>query len=96
MSDDNHDHNGDGEFEREPIAKPNETKAEKFNRLARYRMTKALDRIEQLGHLSNRSQYEFTEQQISKMYTALNDQLNTTFARFKERAKDDSGFSFDD
>jgi hypothetical protein len=92
---DSEDRNGNGELEHEPIAQANETKAEKFNRLARYRMTKALERIEQIGYLGNRSQYEFNDQQISKMYAALNDQLNTTFQKFKERQKD-KGFSFDE
>lgn len=52
-------------------AKNNETKAEKFIRLGEYRMNKAIDTIGRLEHLSNRSAYEYTAEQVEAMFGAL-------------------------
>lgn len=52
-----------------------ESKAEKFARLANSRVTIALKRIKLLSALSNRSQYEYTEEQVNKIFDALADAL---------------------
>ena len=44
--------NGVGTQDEEPVAKNNETKAEKFIRLGEYRMNKAIDAIGRLEHLA--------------------------------------------
>lgn len=78
--------NTDADIEQpEPSAPSGETKAEKFKRLATYRVTKAVERIKQIGHLSNASQYEFTEEQVQKINNLLTDTLATTMRKFDKK-----------
>ena len=51
---------------RTTVIKENETKNEKFERLALYRMNKLLTTIEQIENLAS-SQYESTPEQVEKM-----------------------------
>jgi hypothetical protein len=81
------------DIEQQP-APVGESKADKFRRLAVYRMDKALERITQLGHLSNRSQYEYTAEQVEKMRATLQMQLDATFNRFQAKGEEKDGFSF--
>jgi hypothetical protein len=56
----------------------------KFLRLAGNRMSKIIDTVEQLGHLSNTAAYEYTKEDIDKMQAALSIALTATFRRFAE------------
>jgi len=47
-------------------------KRERFVGLAEARVTKALDSIRVIGNLSNRSLYEYSEADVSKIVGALN------------------------
>ena len=49
----------------------NETKREKFVRLAENRTNKILDMIQLLGNLSNPSAYEYTQHDIDKIFGAI-------------------------
>lgn len=71
----------------------NETKGDKFKRVAGLRMGKALDAISRLGSVSG-SGYEYTEEQVSRMETALREALNASIARFKGSKKTGTGFQF--
>ncbi|MGN1295211.1 MAG: hypothetical protein ACI4U5_02270, partial [Bacilli bacterium] len=51
--------------------KENETKREKFVRLAESRMNNALKQIELLSNLSNTSAYEYTNADVDKIIRAL-------------------------
>jgi hypothetical protein len=78
----------------EPIeldAKPGETKSQAFVRLANPRVSSALKRIELIGNLSNRSSYEYTEQQIEKIEAALLESVSHTINKFR-RVKDKPAF----
>ena len=74
---------------------PNETKAEKFVRLASKRVTKTLNNIRQIGQLSGAG-YECTPEQVAKMFGALNAAAETAYNRFnaKGASKSDDGFKF--
>ncbi len=75
--------------------RPDESKAEKFSRLATGRINKVLQGIENIGKLSNRSSYEYTDEQVEKMFTALQTTLDEAKAKFKPAAKESSAkFSF--
>lgn len=74
---------------------PGETKAEKFSRLAIYRMNKLLSGFESLGKLGNRSSYDYTDEQVAKMFASLRNSLEEAEAKFKPKSKkEESGFRF--
>jgi hypothetical protein len=58
-----------------------ETKAEKFVRLVQIRVSRILDDIDVLANLAN-SNYEYTPEQISKIFTAILDELTKTRTKF--------------
>lgn len=70
---------------------PNETKAERFVRLAEPRVSRACKAISMIGHLAA-SSYEYTEEQVDAMFKAMEYELATQRAKFKK--KKDTKFSF--
>lgn len=54
----------------------NETKREKFIRIAENRMNNVLKGIELLSNLSNKSVYDYDKKDIDKMLKALNNAIN--------------------
>lgn len=61
----------------------NNAKRQKFIELAEARMTKTLKDIQLIGNLSNRSAYEYTDADIKKIFSTLQQALNASKARFK-------------
>lgn len=78
----------------EPVAKENETKAEKFVRLAEYRINKAMDAIGRLEALSNRSSYEYSPEQVEAMFGALQSRIDAVKEPFMAKKVETAGFSF--
>lgn len=74
-------------------APANETKAQKFRRLANYRVPKALKALAAVENLGSRSQYEMTEQQADKIIEALGVACQRVFARLKGAEADTAKFS---
>ena len=70
---------------------PNESKAERFVRLAEPRVNRACKAISMIGHLAA-SSYEYTEQQVDAMFAAMQDALNTARAKYRKGA--DNKFRF--
>jgi hypothetical protein len=64
-----------------------ETKREKFLRIGAFRMTRTLGGIKNMGNLSNRSLYEYTEDDVTKMIGALNGAIGDLAVRLKDRSK---------
>ncbi len=76
-------------------APANETKAEKFLRLAPARVDKVLNGIGSLKKLSVRGTYEYTPEQIEKIFSALRTAMDDCEEAFKPKEKTQSaGFSF--
>ena len=69
----------------------NESKAERFVRLAEPRVNRACKAISMIGHLAA-SSYEYTEQQVDAMFAAMQEALDT--ARAKYRKGKESKFRF--
>ena len=59
----------------------NESKSERFVRLAEPRVSRACKAISLIGHLSA-SSYEYTEKQVEAMFGAMQEELNTQKAKF--------------
>lgn len=74
--------------------KPAETKGQKFTRLANSRVPKALDAIANIGGLASKTNYEYTDEQIAKIFGALEAEMTKLQARFKNpEAVATAGFS---
>lgn len=69
----------------------NESKREKFVRLAEARTNKILDMMRLLGNCSNKNNYEYTEQDVRKIFNTLERELKNTKAKFNfmEESKED-------
>ena len=70
-----------------------ETKEEKFKRLAELRVNAALDKIRLLGQLSNKGNYDYTDEQAEAIFKALHKALVETKSKFREGAKDKDRFT---
>jgi len=63
----------------------NETPEERFKRIASVRTNAVLDRIRILGNLSNRQMYSYSEEDINKIFSAINKQLREVRAKFNSQ-----------
>lgn len=59
-----------------------ETRAERFKRVARTRIRRTLRELELLGNLGNRNHYEYTQEDVDKMFNNLEAQLKEARSRF--------------
>lgn len=73
----------------------NESKAEKFVRLGEYRVNKAIEAIGRIENLSNRSSYEYTEEQVEAMFSMMEKRLAEVKSRFAPKQVKGSSFSFE-
>ncbi|MBI3753494.1 MAG: hypothetical protein HY266_05520 [Deltaproteobacteria bacterium] len=71
--------------------KKNESRHERFKRIASKRTNEILEKIRILGNCSNKSSYEYTEEEVNKIFSEIDKQLKLTKAKFlagrKERFK---------
>ena len=65
-----------------------ETRSERFRRVATKRTNKILRQIQILGNCSNKSSYSYTEEDIKKIFSAIEGELRSTKALFSNRKKD--------
>lgn len=66
-----------------------ETKHDKFKRLATPRVTNALKKIELIGNLAT-SSYEYAPEEVEKIFTALQQTLDSTKNRFSKSKKEET------
>jgi hypothetical protein len=59
-----------------------ETKRERFVRLAEARTNKILEMMRLLGNCSSKSNYEYTDDDVRQIFTALEKELKNTKNRF--------------
>lgn len=62
-------------------------KAERFKRVAENRTNKIIDQIRLLGNCSNRSNYEYSEEDIKKIFSAIESELKETKLKYQTRTK---------
>ncbi len=63
----------------------NETPEQRFKRIAEVRTNAVLDRLRILGNLSNRQMYSYTEEDINKIFSAINKQIKEVRAKFDSK-----------
>jgi hypothetical protein len=62
---------------------------EKFVELAEKRVSKALKDIKLIGNLSNKSNYDYEDQDVRKIYSTLKKALEEMKARFDSKGSND-------
>ncbi|MBI3027855.1 hypothetical protein HYY70_07125 [Candidatus Woesearchaeota archaeon] len=65
----------------------NETKEEKFKRIAEARVNKLLEQFAILRNCSNTQVYSYSEPQINKIFKALEEELRITKVAFQYNKK---------
>jgi len=72
-----------------------ETKEDKFRRLAERRTNDAINRIRLLGNLANRNNYEYSDQQVNEMFTAIDKELKQAKKKYEDELENgNQSFSF--
>jgi hypothetical protein len=60
-----------------------ETKAQKFERIAERRVNETLRALRLLGNLADKRNYEYSDQQVALIFTALDQEYRAIRSRFK-------------
>lgn len=71
-----------------------ETKEEKFKRLSAQRIQKAAKYIQALGNLANKSSYDYTKEDVEKVFNYLQKQLDDTKAKFDKTTEEEEVFAW--
>ena len=73
-----------------------ETKREKFVRLAEARTNKIIDLLQLLGNCSNASAYDYTQQDVEKIFSAIETGVREAKKKFsKIESKKSTRFTLD-
>lgn len=76
--------------------KNEETKREKFVRIAEARTNKIINMIQLLGNCSNQSLYEYSQKDINKIFNAIQTELDEAKKRYsKQDSQKGSKFTLD-
>ena len=59
-----------------------EVREERFKRLAEYRTNEVLKRLKVLGNCANRSAYDYTEEEINKIFSEIERKVRETKSKF--------------
>ena len=70
-----------------------QTREERFKRLAEQRVNVILDKLRLLGQLSNKGNYEYTDAQVDAIFKAIQRDINATKSKFLEAAKNRKRFT---
>ena len=62
-----------------------ETKREKFVRIAEARTNKILNMIQLLGNCSNTSMYEYTQKDVNKIFNAIQNELDAAKKKYEKQ-----------
>lgn len=65
--------------------------SKRFKRLASSRTNEVLDKLRILGNCADRRTYDYTDEDIEKMFKAIDEQVKIVKAKFKKPKK---GFKF--
>ena len=79
-----------------PVSNKEESRRERFVRLAEARTNKIIDMIQLLGNCSNQSQYEYSQKDVTKIFNAIQTELDAAKKRFnKQDTQKGSKFKLD-
>ena len=69
-----------------------ETKRERFVRLAEARTNKIIDMVRLLGNCANKSNYDYTDADIQKIFSTIEKELKNTKTKFTVSDTEDEKF----
>jgi len=69
------------------MAKPSESKRQAFQRLATKRTNAVLERIRVLGHCANPQLYEYSEEDVRKIFHAIEKELKVVKMKFQNSTR---------
>lgn len=82
---------------RAPAPEVRSAKRERFVRLANSRMTKVLNELRVLGHLSNTGNYDYGPKDVEKIFDRLEEKLAQLRSRFEVgKEEEEDQFSLED
>lgn len=61
-------------------------KIERFKRVAESRTNRIIDQVRLLGNCANRSNYEYSDEDIKKIFAAIEAELKETKQKFQAKA----------
>ncbi|MBQ3375732.1 MAG: hypothetical protein IJG49_04910 [Erysipelotrichaceae bacterium] len=61
-----------------------ESKHERFIRLGQARTNRIIEQINLIGNLANRGNYEYSDEEVNKMFKAIEDELKEVKNKFKK------------
>ena len=64
-----------------------ETRQERFKRLATYRTNAVLEKLRILGNLSNKANYDYSEEDVRKIFRAIEEQIKALKPKFFMKSK---------
>ena len=62
-------------------------KEERFKRVAEARTNKIIDQIRLLGNCANRSNYEYSEEDVRKIFSAIESELKEAKAKYQTKTR---------
>jgi hypothetical protein len=68
------------------------TRAEKFRYLAEHRVSTLLRRLQSIGSLSRRSSYDYTDEEVVKIFDAIRNAVDQAEAKFSGEQKNNFRF----
>lgn len=66
------------------MPKEHETKRQKFVRLAEARTNKIIDMLQLLGNCSNSSAYDYTQEDVDKIFSAIESEVKEARKKFNK------------
>ncbi|MDD5290254.1 MAG: hypothetical protein PHT40_03610 [Patescibacteria group bacterium] len=66
----------------------NQTKTERFKKLAEARTNHVLKALKILGNCANRSLYDYEDEEVRKIFRAINEKIEETKGKFKYSEKE--------
>ncbi len=69
-----------------------ENKRDRFVRLAEARTNKTIDMIRLLGNCANKSNYDYTEADVQKIFSTIEKELKSAKMKFSLNESDDDRF----
>lgn len=69
------------------MGRSSESKREAFQRLATKRTNAVLERIRVLGHCANPQLYDYTQEDVKKIFQAIEKELRVVKVRFQNSTK---------
>jgi len=64
-----------------------ETRKDRFRRIVSRRTNEIIEKFRILGNCANKSSYEYTEEDVNKIFRAIEAELRNTKAKFSIRRK---------